>query len=130
MNGFDQIDWEAIGVSAILNFILSIILIFIFSPLSILGPIIGGFIYNRMSIYPNETISGGALSGAISGLLTGIIVTLGVTSFTLVLGIFASAGVASGAIGALAGILITIVMIIVNALLSVLGAVIEKVTSN
>ncbi len=76
----DEMDWKIIGISALINAVITSVLSFIFFPLAFLGPIIGGF----LSSYPSEGFEDyermdekdGAVVGAISGLIGGLIIAL------------------------------------------------------
>ncbi len=73
-------DWKTIGIGALINAALTIILSMIYAPLLFLGPLIGGF----FSSYPSQGFEDyakmdkvdGAVVGAISGIIGGILIAL------------------------------------------------------
>lgn len=99
-------EWKIIGLSALINAVLTVILSLIFFPLSLLGPLTGGFLVSYLSrgyeeYYNNIDEKDGAVLGAISGLLGGLIVGL---LFILGFGgISAVIGLISSKLGTIAG---------------------------
>ena len=73
-------NWKIIGLSALVNTILTIILSLIFFPLFFLGPLTGGFLASYLSKgyedYDTMDEKDGAVVGAVSGLIGGIIIGL------------------------------------------------------
>ncbi|WP_231551385.1 DUF5518 domain-containing protein [Methanobacterium sp. SMA-27] len=73
-------DWKIIGIGALINAALTIILSWIFLPLFFLGPIAGGFIASYLSKgyedYDEMDTKDGAVLGAISGIIGGLIIGL------------------------------------------------------
>ncbi len=73
-------DWKIIGISALANAALTIVLSLIFFPLLFLGPLTGGFLASYFSrgyeYYDKMDKKDGAVVGAVSGLLGGLIIGL------------------------------------------------------
>ena len=73
-------NWKIIGLSALVNTILTIILSLIFFPLFFLGPLTGGFLASYLSEgfedYDKMDEKDGAVVGAVSGLIGGIVIGL------------------------------------------------------
>ena len=73
-------DWKIIGIIALLNAVLTIVLSLIFFPLLFLGPLTGGFLASYLSKgyedYDKMDEKDGAVVGAVSGLLGGLIISL------------------------------------------------------
>ena len=73
-------NWKIIGLSALVNTVLTIILSLIFFPLFFLGPLSGGFLASYLSKgyedYDTMDEKDGAVVGAVSGLIGGIIIGL------------------------------------------------------
>ena len=73
-------NWKIIGLSALVNTILTIILSLIFFPLFFLGPLSAGFLASYLSKgyedYDKMDEKDGAVVGAVSGLIGGIIIGL------------------------------------------------------
>ena len=73
-------DWKIIGISALLNAVLTIVLSLIFFPLLFLGPLTGGFLASYLSKgyedYDKMDEKDGAVVGAVSGLIGGLIISL------------------------------------------------------
>lgn len=78
-------NWKLIGIAAALNVIISLFLTVVYLPLTIIGPIIGGFIASYFSSgyedYEIMDFKDGAVVGAVSGLIGGLILTLLFISF-------------------------------------------------
>lgn len=92
-------EWKIIGLSALVNAVLTVILSLIFFPLSLLGPVTGGFLVSYLSrgyeeYYDKVDEKDGAVLGAISGLLGGLIVgllfILGFGGISAVIGLISS----------------------------------------
>ncbi len=119
-------DWKIIGIGALINAALTIILSWIFLPLFFLGPIAGGFIASYLSKgyedYDEMDTKDGAVLGAISGIIGGLIIGL-----LLVLGvsdISAITGLISTKIGLiLTGYIIIQLSVIMSFILGLLGGV-------
>lgn len=73
-------NWKLIGLGALVNAIITVLLIMIYLPISFVGPIIGGFLASYLSKgyenYVTMDLKDGAVIGAISGLIGGLIMTL------------------------------------------------------
>jgi len=73
-------NWKIIGISALVNTILTIILSLIFFPLFFLGSFTGGFLASYLSEgyedYDKMDEKDGAVVGAVSGLIGGVIIGL------------------------------------------------------
>lgn len=91
-------DWKTIGISALLNAALTILLSMIYAPLLFLGPLIGGFFSSYLSQgfedYARMDKVDGAVVGAISGIIGGIIIAflsiLGLGAINEVIGLILS----------------------------------------
>lgn len=126
-------EWKIIGLSALVNAVLTVILSLIFFPLSLLGPVTGGFLVSYLSrgyeeYYDKVDEKDGAVLGAISGLLGGLIVGL---LFILGFGgISAVIGLISSKLGTIAGNNIVIgytlieLSIVVSCVLGSIGGII------
>lgn len=90
-------DWKTIGIGAIVNAVLTIILSWIFLPLFFLGPIAGGFITSYLSkgfedyevMDEKDGAVVGTMSGIIGGILIGLLLILGlgdISAFTTLIG--------------------------------------------
>jgi hypothetical protein len=73
-------DLKIIGLSALVNAVLTIILSVIFLPLSFIGPLAGGFLASYLSKgyedYAEMDKKDGAVVGTISGIIGGLIIGL------------------------------------------------------
>jgi len=73
-------NWKIIGLSALVNTVLTIILSLIFFPLFFLGPLSAGFLASYLSKgyedYDKMDEKDGAVVGAVSGLIGGIVIGL------------------------------------------------------
>jgi hypothetical protein len=73
-------DWKIIGLSALLNASLTLVLSLIFFPLFFIGPLAGGFAASYLSKgyedYTKIDVKDGAVLGAMSGLIGGILIGL------------------------------------------------------
>jgi hypothetical protein len=122
-------EWKIIGLSALFNAVLTVILSLIFFPLSLLGPLTGGFLVSYLGrgyeeYYDKMDEKDGAVLGAISGLIGGLIVGL---LFILGFGgISAVIGLISFKLGTIAGsnIILGYILIELSVVVScVLGSV-------
>jgi Family of unknown function (DUF5518) len=119
-------DWKIIGISALVNVVLTIILSWIFLPISFLGPITGGFLASYLSKgyedYDEMDEKDGAVLGSISGIIGGLTIGL-----LLILGlgdISAITGLISSQIGLiLTGYIIIQLSVIISFILGLLGGV-------
>jgi hypothetical protein len=126
-------DWKAVGIGALINSVLTIVLTIGFFPLFFLGPVIGGLITTYMSeenlrYYSGNPLEGaadGALSGVIGGLIIGLIFILGFGALSAIIGIiFTQIGQAAGTITLITGLFITIISVLVGGVLGAIGGVI------
>ena len=73
-------NWKLIGMTAVINAAITILLTIIYLPLSIIGPLIGGFLASYFSSgyedYGVIDLKDGAVLGAFSGLIGGLILTV------------------------------------------------------
>ncbi|MBP2045229.1 DUF5518 domain-containing protein [Methanobacterium aggregans] len=93
-----KINLKIIGVGALVNAALTIILSRIFFPLLVLGPLTGGFLssyhsrgyedYDKMDKKDGMVV--GAISGLIGGLITGLLFILGIGDITSILGVIST----------------------------------------
>jgi len=121
-------DWISIGIGAVVNTVLTIVLALIFFPLFFLGPIIGGFVtvYLIRDEFGTGIIHGG-LAGVLGGLIIGILSLFGVGIVAALLSLFlAELGVALGAVGALFVIFFTVLTMLVCGVLSAIGGAIGE----
>ncbi len=91
-------DWKTIGIGAIINAALTIILSWIFLPSFFLGPIAGGFItsylskgfedYDEMDEKDGAVV--GTMSGIIGGILIGLLLILGLGNISAITGLVSS----------------------------------------
>lgn len=88
-------DLKIIGLSAIINAALTIVLSMIFFPILVLGPLIGGFLasypskrfedYDKMDEKDGMVV--GAISGLIGGLIIGLLFIIGIGDISTVIGV-------------------------------------------
>lgn len=92
-------EWKIIGLSAMVNAVLTAVLSLIFFPLSFLGPLTGGFLVSYLSrgyeeYYDKIDEKDGAVLGTISGLIGGFIIgllfILGFGNISAVMGLLSS----------------------------------------
>jgi hypothetical protein len=73
-------EWKIIGLSAVINAVLTILLSIVFFPLFFIGPLIGGFLAAYLSKgyedYDVMDEKDGAIVGAVCGLMGGFIIAL------------------------------------------------------
>lgn len=128
-----MIDWKTIGIGALINAVLTMVLALIMFPLFFLGPVIGGFITtylanDNLSYYGGKATDGaveGAISGVIGGLLIGIIFILGFGAISAIIGlIFTEIGLIAGTISLITGLFITLISVIIGGVLGAIGGVI------
>lgn len=121
-------DWISIGIGAVVNAALTIVLALVFFPLFFLGPIIGGFITVYLIRDEFETgIIHGGLAGVLGGLIIGILSLFGVGIVAALVSLFlAELGVALGAVGALFVIFFTVLTMLVCGILSAIGGAIGE----
>lgn len=91
-------DLKIIGLSALVNAALTIVLSIIFFPLLVLGPLTGGFLASYLSkryedydkIDEKDGMVVGAISGLIGGLLISLLSILGIGDITVALGMIST----------------------------------------
>lgn len=91
-------DLKIIGLSALVNAALTIVLSIIFFPLLVLGPLTGGFLASYLSkryedydkIDEKDGMVVGAISGLIGGLLISLLSILGIGDITATLGVIST----------------------------------------
>ncbi len=91
-------DLKIIGLSALVNAALTIVLSIIFFPLLVLGPLTGGFLASYLSkryedydkIDEKDGMVVGAISGLIGGLLISLLSLLGIGDITATLGVIST----------------------------------------
>ncbi|MEN6330172.1 MAG: DUF5518 domain-containing protein [Methanobacteriaceae archaeon] len=73
-------DWKIIGLSALANAAITVVLSLIYLPLLFLGPLVGGFLSSYLSHgfedYADMDKKDGAVLGTISGIIGGLIVAI------------------------------------------------------
>lgn len=130
-------DWKAIGLGAIINAVLTIVLTLAVFPLFFLGPVIGGFITTYMSEdnvrqvrrNPTEGAADGALSGVIGGLIIGAVFIIGFSALSAIIGlVFQQIGIIAGTITIITGLFITLLAVIIGGVLGAIGGVIGFAT--
>ncbi len=90
-------DWKIIGLSALINTALTIVLSLIFFPLLFLGPLSGGFLASYLSkgyedyekMDEKDGMVVGAISGLIGGLIIGLLSILGFGDISAIIGTIA-----------------------------------------
>ncbi len=91
-------EWKIIGLSALINSGLTILIITLIVPLFFLGPLIGGFLSSYLSHgydgYAKMDLKDGFIVGAISGIIGGLIITtvliLGFGTISIIMGLISS----------------------------------------
>ena len=125
-------DWKIIGLSALINAALTVILSLIFLPLSFLGPLIGGFLasypskgfedYDKMDEKDGAVV--GTFSGLIGGLIIGLVSILGFGGLNAITGLISSQiGTITGGF-IITGYIIIELSIIISLVLGLVGGVI------
>lgn len=125
-------DYKLIGLSALVNAALTIILSIIFLPLFFLGPLTGGFLSSYLSkgfedyaeMDKTDGAVVGAISGSIGGLITGLLFFLGLGDISAITGLISSqiGGITGGFI--ITGYIILELSIIIGFVLGLVGGVI------
>jgi hypothetical protein len=125
-------DWKIIGLSALINAFITMVLSLLFFPLFFLGPLIGGFFASYLSKgfedYDNMDEKDGAVVGAISGLIGGIIISvlfiLGIGDISAITGlILTNIGVLTGHITLITGYIIFQFSVIISFVLGLVGGI-------
>lgn len=121
-------DWKIIGLSAMINAALTIILLVIFFPLLFLGPITGGFLASYLSKgyegYRMDKKDGaivGAVSGLIGGLIIGLLSLLGIVDINVFIGLISTRIGAIGNNNLIIGYIIFQLSIIMSFVLGLIG---------
>ena len=126
-------DWKIIGLGALVNAALTIILSWIFLPLFVLGPLTGGFLasylgkgfedYEEMDAKDGAVL--GTMSGIIGGLIIGLLFILGLGDISALTGLME--GVGSFIITAYIIIQLSVIISLVLGLIGgVLGVLVKK----
>ncbi|MFY9639242.1 MAG: DUF5518 domain-containing protein [Methanobacterium sp.] len=126
-------DWKIIGLSALINAFITIVLSLLLFPLFFLGPLIGGFFASYLSKgfedYDNMDEKDGAVVGAISGLIGGIIITmlfiLGIGDISAIIGLISTKiGSFTGYSTLITGYIIFQVSVFISFIFGLIGGVI------
>lgn len=126
-------DWKIIGLSGLINAVLTIILIIIYFPLFFLGPLIGGFLASYFSRgyedYDKMDLKDGAIVGTFSGIIGGLIITLilimGFETITTIINLISlKIGILPGASTVVAAYIIFELSIIISTILGAIGGLI------
>lgn len=126
-------DWKIIGIGALVNTALTIILSWIFLPLFFLGPLTGGFLasylgkgfedYAEMDEKDGAVV--GTISGIIGGLIIGLLLILGLGDVNAIFGLIGETG--SFIINAYIIIQLSVIISLVLGLIGgVLGVMVKK----
>ncbi len=111
-------DWKIIGLSALINTALTIVLSLIFFPLLFLGPLSGGFLASYLSkgyedyekMDEKDGMVVGAISGLIGGLIIGLLSILGFGDISAIIGTIAGNTLITGYIIIQLSIVISLVL--------------------
>jgi Family of unknown function (DUF5518) len=125
-------NWKIIGLSALVNIVLTIILSLIFFPLFFLGPLTGGFLasyliegyedYDKMDEKDGAVV--GAFSGLIGGIVIGLLFILGFGDISAITGlILTNIGVLTGHITLITGYIIFQFSVIISFFLGLVGGI-------
>jgi Family of unknown function (DUF5518) len=126
-------EWKIIGLSGLINAVLTIILIIIFFPLFFLGPLTGGFLASYLShgyeYYEKMDLKDGVVVGAISGIVGGLILILllilGFGAISIIIELVSSKiGITSSAITLIAAYIIFEFSVIISTILGAIGGTI------
>jgi hypothetical protein len=126
-------DWKIIGLSGLINAVLTIIIIIIFFPLFFLGPLTGGFLASYFSQgyedYDKMDLKDGTIVGTFSGIIGGLIITLilimGFETITTIINLISlEIGIIPGANTGIAAYIIFELSIIISTILGALGGLI------
>lgn len=124
-------NYKIIGLSALINAFLTILLSLVSLPLIILGPFIGGifasYFHKGFEDYKEMDFKDGAVLGAISGLIGGFLVTLlsiiGIGNISLSIGLFLEQLGSSGNF-IVTGYITLEFMLIISFIFSLIGGII------
>ena len=125
-------NWKIIGLSALINAALTIVLSSIFLPLLFLGPLTGGFFSSYLSKgyedYDKMDEKDGAVVGAVSGLIGGLIIALllllGFGAINTIIGIFTNIGAIASSNTLIMEYIILQITLIMSFVLGIIGGVI------
>jgi hypothetical protein len=131
-------DWKIVGVSALINAALTIILSLIFFPLLFLGPITGGFLASyfseRYEDYDKMDKKDGAIVGAVSGLIGGLIIgllfLLGIGDINVVIGLISTRIGALGNNNLILGYIIFQFSLVMSFVLGLIGGFLGVMVKN
>jgi hypothetical protein len=123
-------DLKVIGLGALINVALTVLLSYIFLPSIFIGPIIGGFLSSYLSKgyedYDKMDRKDGAVVGAISGLIGGLIISLlfilGIGNIDTTLGLISNNPEITSII--IRGLIIINVTVDLSLILGIIGGVI------
>jgi len=126
-------DWKNIGIGAVVNAALAIILSWILSPLFFLGPLLGGFLasylgkgfedYEQMDAKDGAVL--GTMSGILGGLIIGLLLIMGLGDKSVLTGLIEQTG--SFIISAYIIIQLSVIISLLLGLLGgVLGVMVKK----
>jgi len=121
-------DLKIIGLSALVNAALTIVLSMIFFPLLVLGPIIGGFLasypskrfedYDKMDEKDGMVV--GAISGLIGGFLIGLLSILGIGDIGTTIGVITSNTLINGYIIIQLSLIMSLILGLIGGIIGVL----------
>jgi hypothetical protein len=124
-------DWKIIGLSALINTALTIVLSLIFFPLLFLGPLTGGFLssylnkgyedYDKMDEKDGMVV--GAISGLIGGLIIGLLFISGFGDINAIIGTIAGNTLITGYIIIQLSIVISLVLGLLG---GAIGVIVKK----
>ncbi len=126
-------DWKIIGLSGLVNAVLTIFLIIIFFPLFFLGPLTGGILASYFSRgyedYSKMDLKDGTIVGLLSGVIGGLIITLlliiGFEAIKIIIdSISLQIGIIPGASTLVAAYVILELSIIISTILGAIGGLI------
>ena len=126
-------DWKIIGLSALINSFITIVLSLLFFPIVFLGPLIGGFLSSYLSKgyedYDKMDEKDGAVVGAISGLVGGIIISLlfilGIGDISSITGLISTKiGAFTGYFALITGYIIFQVSVFISFIFGLIGGVV------
>jgi len=121
-------DLKIIGLSALVNAALTIVLSMIFFPLLVLGPLIGGFLasypskrfedYDKMDEKDGMVV--GAISGLIGGFLIGLLSILGIGDIGTTIGVITSNTLINGYIIIQLSLIMSLILGLIGGIIGVL----------
>ena len=125
-------DWKIIGLSALINTALTIVLSLIFFPLLFLGPLTGGFLASYLSkgyedyekMDEKDGMVVGAISGLIGGLIIGLLFILGFGDISAIIGLISTKIGAIAGNALITGYIIIQLSIVISLVLGLLGGAI------